>query len=64
LTSIAQKQGIPNLLGKIHLIIPASVMGILLMMIMPVPRTLLDILISLNITLSIIIMMVSRHRRA
>jgi flagellar biosynthesis protein FlhA len=61
LTSIAQKQGIPNLLGKIHLIIPASVMGILLMMIMPVPRMLLDILISLNITLSIIIMMVSMY---
>jgi flagellar biosynthesis protein FlhA len=61
LTSIAQKQGMPNLLGKIHLIIPASVMGILLMMIMPVPRTLLDILISLNITLSIIIMMVSMY---
>ena len=61
MTSIAQKQGIPNLLGKIHLIIPASVMGILLMMIMPVPRMLLDFLISLNITLSIIIMMVSMY---
>jgi flagellar biosynthesis protein FlhA len=61
LTSIAQKPVIPDLLGKVHLIIPASVMAILLMMTMPVPRMLLDILISLNITLSIIIMMVSMY---
>ena len=61
MTSITQKQGIPQVLGKVHLVIPIAVMGILLMMIMPVPRTLLDILISLNITVSIIIVLVSMY---
>jgi flagellar biosynthesis protein FlhA len=36
-------------------------MGILLLMILPVPRMLMDILISLNITLSIIILLVSMY---
>jgi flagellar biosynthesis protein FlhA len=49
------------LLGKIHLIIPISVMGILLLMTLPVPTLLLDLLISLNITLSIIIVLVSMY---
>ncbi|MBP1596041.1 MAG: flhA [Acidobacteria bacterium] len=61
MTSIAQKQGIPQILGRVHLVLPISVMGILLMMILPMPRTLLDILISLNITLSIIIVLVSMY---
>jgi flagellar biosynthesis protein FlhA len=61
LTSIAQKQGFAQVLGKGHMVIPLSVMGILLMMTMPVPRMLLDILISLNITVSIIIVMVSMY---
>jgi len=61
LTSIAQKQMIPQVLGKTHLVIPIAVMCILLMMILPVPRLLLDLLISLNITLSIIIVLVSMY---
>lgn len=61
MTSIAQKQGMAPILNKMHLVIPLSVMGILLMMTMPVPRLLLDFLISLNITLSIIIVMVSMY---
>ncbi len=61
MTSIAQKQAIPQILGKTHLIIPVSVMGILLMMVLPMPRILLDVLISLNITLSIIILLVSMY---
>jgi flagellar biosynthesis protein FlhA len=60
-TSVSQRQGIPQVLGKVHLVIPIAVMAILLMMTMPVPRTLLDILISLNITLSIIIVLVSMY---
>jgi len=59
--SVAQREGIPQALGKVHLIIPVAVMGILLMMTLPVPRTLLDILISLNITVSIIIVLVSMY---
>ena len=61
MTSITEKQGIPQVLGKVHLVIPVAVMGILLMMIMPVPRMLLDVLISLNITISIIIVLVSMY---
>lgn len=61
MTSIAQKQGMPQLLSKLHLVIPLSVMGILLLMTMPVPRLMLDFLISLNITISIIIVMVSMY---
>ncbi|MBZ5495438.1 MAG: flagellar biosynthesis protein FlhA [Acidobacteriia bacterium] len=58
---MAQKQDIPQLLGKVHLVIPISVMGILLLMILPVPRLLLDMLISLNITVSIIVVLVSMY---
>jgi flagellar biosynthesis protein FlhA len=61
LTSIAQRQGIPQILSRAHLVIPVSIMGILLLMILPVPRMLMDILISLNITLSIIILLVSMY---
>jgi flagellar biosynthesis protein FlhA len=60
-TSITQKQGMPQVMGKVHLVIPVAVMVILLMMTMPVPWYLLDILISLNITISIIIVLVSMY---
>src|SRR5512136_1226341 len=62
--SVAEETAIPNLsntLGKLHLIIPVGVMGILIVMVLPMPTILLDILISLNITLSIIIVMVSMY---
>ena len=61
MTSITQNQGIPQILGKTHLVMPIAVMAILLMMTMPVPRMLLDVLISLNITTSIIIVLVSMY---
>lgn len=61
MTSIAQRQGIPQILSKAHLVMPVSIMGIILLMILPVPRMLMDILISLNITLSIIILLVSMY---
>jgi flagellar biosynthesis protein FlhA len=60
-TSIAQKQGVQQVMGKAHLAIPISVMCILLMMTLPLPSILLDLLISLNITLSIIIVLVSMY---
>jgi flagellar biosynthesis protein FlhA len=61
LTSAAQNQAIPQIFEKAHLVIPVAVMCILLMMILPVPSILLDLLISLNITLSIIIVLVSMY---
>src|SRR5512136_3246771 len=62
--SVAEETAIPNLsntLGKLHLIIPVGVMGILIVMVLPMPTVMMDLLISLNITLSIIIMLVSMY---
>jgi flagellar biosynthesis protein FlhA len=62
--SVAEKAAIPNLssiLGKLHFAIPVGVMGILLVMVLPMPTMIMDLLISLNITLSIIIMLVSMY---
>jgi flagellar biosynthesis protein FlhA len=50
-----------NIFGKLHLVIPVGVMGILLVMVLPMPAMIMDLLISLNITLSIIIMLVSMY---
>jgi flagellar biosynthesis protein FlhA len=62
--SVAEKTAIPNLssiLGKLHFAIPVGVMGILLVMVLPMPTMIMDLLISLNITLSIIVMLVSMY---
>ncbi len=62
--SVAEKAAISNLsnlLGKLHLIIPVGVMGILIVMVLPMPTMVMDLLISLNITLSIIVMLVSMY---
>jgi flagellar biosynthesis protein FlhA len=62
--SIAEKStlsSISDLAGKFHLIIPVGVMGILLIMVLPMPAIMMDFLISLNIMLSIIIMLVSMY---
>jgi flagellar biosynthesis protein FlhA len=61
---VAEKAAFDNLsdiLGRLHLIIPAGVMGILMVMVLPMPPFVMDLLISLNITLSIIIMLVSMY---
>ncbi len=50
-----------QILGKVHLIIPVAVMGILVVMVLPMPTMVMDLLISLNITLSIIILLVSMY---
>ena len=41
--------------------VPLAVLGIVLAMIMPMPSFLLDILISANITVSVIVLMVSMY---
>ncbi len=45
-------------LGKLRLLIPIGVMGILLVMVLPMPTMVVDLLISLNIILSILILLV------
>ncbi len=50
-----------NILGRLHLVIPVGVMGILLVMVLPMPTMAMDLLISLNIMLSIIILLVSMY---
>ena len=62
--NVAEKSLLPGyarISGKVHLIIPLSVMGLLLVMMLPMPPLFLDVLISLNITLSIIILLVSMY---
>ena len=62
--SIEEKSLLPNLsniLSKSHLVIPIGVMGILLVMVLPMPPMLMDLLISLNIMLSILVMLVSMY---
>jgi flagellar biosynthesis protein FlhA len=62
--SVAERAAIPNLsqvLSKVHLIVPIAVMGILFVMVLPMPTMALDLLISLNITISIIVLLVSMY---
>ncbi len=62
--NIAEKsavQNLSNIFGRLHLAIPIGVMGILLVMILPMPTMIMDLLISLNITLSIIVLLVSMY---
>ena len=60
--SIAEKSTLPNLsniFSRLHMIIPVGVMGILLVMVLPMPTMVLDLLISLNITISIVVLLVA-----
>jgi flagellar biosynthesis protein FlhA len=62
--SVAAKTALPtlsNVLGRFHLVIPIGVMGILVVMVLPMPTMIMDLLISLNVTLSIVILMVSMY---
>lgn len=49
--------------AKAEVIVPASVLGILLAMVTPLPSFILDILISANITLSTVVLLVSMYIR-
>ena len=53
--------GFTGLVGGYHLTIPIGVMGLLLVMVLPMPTWIIDFMISLNITLSIIIVLVSMY---
>ncbi len=62
--SIAAKSTISsfsNLIEKFHLIIPIGVMGILLVMLLPMPTIIMDFMIVLNITVSILVLLVSMY---
>ncbi len=62
--SVAEKAAQASLsdaVGKLHVMIPVGVMAILLVMVLPMPPVIMDLLISLNITLSIIVMLVSMY---
>jgi flagellar biosynthesis protein FlhA len=62
--SVAEKAAIsslPQILSKVHLIVPVAVMGILLVMVLPMPTIIMDLLISTNITISIIVLLVSMY---
>jgi flagellar biosynthesis protein FlhA len=61
--SVAEKTSFSfsQVMGKFHLVIPIGVMGILIVMLLPMPTIIMDLLISLNVTLSIIILLVSMY---
>lgn len=63
---MAEQTASPNrtqIRGKLHLIIPIGVVGMLIIMVLPMPTVIMDLLISMNITLSIIILLVSMYIR-
>jgi len=60
--NIAAKQpGITGLFSGYHMTVPIGVMCILLVMIIPMPTVIIDILISMSITLSIMVALVSMY---
>src|SRR5213080_5397740 len=53
----------PDWLKNGDLVLSVSVVGILMVMLLPLPRLILDLLLSLSITLSVVILLVSMHVR-
>ena len=53
----------PTWLKNGDLVLSVSVVGILMIMLLPLPRLILDLLLSLSITLSVVILLVSMHVR-
>jgi flagellar biosynthesis protein FlhA len=53
----------PDWLKNGDLVLSVSVVGILMIMLLPLPRLILDLLLSLSITLSVVILLVSMHVR-
>jgi flagellar biosynthesis protein FlhA len=53
----------PDWLKNGDLVLSVSVVGILMVMLLPLPRFVLDLLLTLSITLSVIILLVSMHVR-
>src|SRR5712691_3505661 len=60
-TSLAQPT--PRPVGIQDLTVPVAVLGIVLVMIAPIPPFLLDILITANIMLSVVVLLVSLYIR-
>lgn len=62
--SVAEETAIPNLsniLSRLHWIFPLGVMGILTVMVLPLPTVIMDLWISLSITLSIREVLISSY---
>ena len=53
----------PSWVKNGDLVLSVSVVGILVIMLLPLPRLILDLLLSLSITLSVVILLVSMHVR-
>src|SRR5512132_393518 len=53
----------PDWLKNGDLVLSVSVVGILMVMLLPLPRFILDLLLTLSITLSVVILLVSMHVR-
>ncbi len=53
----------PDWMKNGDLVLSVSVVGILMVMLLPLPRLILDLLLSLSITLSVVILLVSMHVR-
>ena len=53
--------GIINMLGGAHMIVPIGVMSFILIMILPMPTWLIDILVTLSITVSMVVLLVSMY---
>ena len=54
-------RGIPLITGNSDIIVALSVVGILVFMILPLPAFLLDILLSFNVTFSLVVLLVSMY---
>ncbi len=61
MASLAQQLRLKGLTKNSDILIALSVVGILILMIIPLPRFLLDILLSFDITLSVIILLVAMY---
>ena len=62
--SVAEKSAFPNsanTFSNLHSVIPLRVMGILIVMVLPMSTMTMNLLISLNAALSIIVTLVSMH---
>src|SRR5580700_9386434 len=59
---VAPASAFPSRIGNLaEMAVPLAVLGIVVAMIMPLPSFLLDLLISANITLSVVVLLVSMY---
>ena len=60
-SAAVKEPGMTGVVGGTHMIIPIGVMSLLLIMIIPLPTMLIDVMISMSITLSIVVVLVSMY---